>query len=197
MHKLAAGKIDKKCLKSGDIAPLHCKELPPKVNIKSNTADKKIIPASVSPQKDCDNYGRTGIGMMIQAGSWDLVYKGLNYSLYSLMPKFDDAFRQFQTFLKANPSVNFLVMGPPTIHPEGVYAQTRNNDMVQLFNQAFQRVAEQNDMTYVNVFDMMYPRFEKVTPNNHYIECKHGKCKGDVGIVAVELAVKQLVTSCD
>ena len=194
MNKLEAEKANvKECLKSVKVSPFN------QLASLNNTAEanNKKIPASYTQHKDCDGNGTTGIGMMIQAGSWDLVHRGLNYSLYNLMPKFDNTFRKFQTFWKANPSVKFLVMGPPTYHPLGYYAQSRNNDLVQLFNQAFQDVAEQNGITYISVFDMMYPRFEKVTPNDHYIQCQNGKCKGNVGIIAIQLAVKALIPGFD
>ena len=130
-------------------------------------------------------------GLMIQVGSWDLVYNGLLYSLQKLMPKMDRTLHKLVEFQKTNP-FSMLVVGPPTFHPQAVYAENRNNDMIQLFSHVFQTTAENHTLDYINVFDMMYPKFDRVTENNHYIECNYESCHYEVGIVPIQLAVKAL-----
>jgi hypothetical protein len=132
-------------------------------------------------------------GLLLQTGSCDLVYNGLKNCLQDGMPKLELAFYKRAQFQRTQaPALKIAVMGPPTFHPGNVYAENRNNDHIQVFNHAFRTISERHGLDYVDVFNMMYPRFERVTENNHYLSCDAEECHYEVGIVAIQLAVYAL-----
>jgi hypothetical protein len=138
-------------------------------------------------------------GLLLQLGSWDLSYKGLKYSLDTVVPRVDIAVGKLSAFQKRHPSVKIAVMSPPP-HLSARYAVTRNNDGVQLFDDAFRGAVEKHAVAYVPTFHVLYPVFRRTSPvdQRHYISCHKDQCRHDVvGVVALQLAVAVMTDHCE
>ena len=82
-------------------------------------------------------------------------------------------------------------MGPPPIYSKTQYATCRNSDMLQLLSHALEQICAKHRLRFLNVFDVVYPRYNESADNSHYLHC--GKsCVGDVGKVVTQVALHVL-----
>ena len=87
---------------------------------------------------------------------------------------------------------NVIVMGPPPLFSILQYAQCRNDDMIYLYSQKFAKLCAEHGLRYLDVFSIVYPRFNETMKNDHYLYCKKHKCTGDVGKIVTQVAIKEL-----
>jgi hypothetical protein len=64
--------------------------------------------------------------------------------------------------------------------------------MIQEFSDGLDRLCRQQGLNYLSVFDIIYPRFNETLSNDHYLSCDEKSCKGEVGKIVLQIAVKAL-----
>ena len=128
-------------------------------------------------------------GLLVQTGSWDLEHSTFKKSMEQAIPLLETILPKLKT---RKLQLHTVIMSPPPYSPK-LYAQCRNNDMILFFTSKFQEASRNAGLDFVNVFKMLYPRFTESLFDGHYLECiRSPECEGDLGKVAIQVAVERL-----
>ena len=128
-------------------------------------------------------------GLLVQAGSWDLEHSTFKKSMEQAIPLLETILPKLET---RKLQLHTVIMSPPPYSPKH-YVQCRNNDMILFFTSKFQEASKTAGLDFVNVFKMFYPRFTEPVDEGHYLQCKGSpECEGDLGKVAIQVAVERL-----
>ena len=148
--------------------------------------------------KFCKASKKLKVGIIVQTGSWDLSFLGLNTSLVTVMPVLNKSMHVLSKIQQNTENMKILVMGPPPLNPARLKIGRSNADAM-LYNQALHRLSLEHGIKYFNIFDVIQPVYEH-NLGTHYINCNHiwkEKCRGNAGISGFQAAVASLIEQFD